>query len=98
MLCFCVLRRTKTSINREALNFCFHFISGERCNGTAFGFLEFFDGIGSILGPTLGGLIFDISGSYSKSFVLSGASLAIGALFLFVMEYFRKYRRRMSHK
>jgi cyanate permease len=39
-------------------------------------------GVGSVLGPWLGGYLFDISGSYKFSFVFSMISLVFSSLFL----------------
>ncbi|XP_063607422.1 monocarboxylate transporter 12-like isoform X2 [Penaeus indicus] len=49
----------------------------------AFGLLLMFQGIASILGPPLCGVLFDQTGSYDYSFLLAGSMIAISGLMLF---------------
>lgn len=49
----------------------------------AFGLLLMFQGIASILGPPICGVLFDKTGSYDYSFLLAGSMIAISGLMLF---------------
>uniref|UniRef100_H2ZDK4 Major facilitator superfamily (MFS) profile domain-containing protein n=1 Tax=Ciona savignyi TaxID=51511 RepID=H2ZDK4_CIOSA len=55
---------------------------GDNTLNVAFGYLEVFDGIGCLIGPTFGGLIYDVTNSYHLSFVLAGSTLAFGTVIL----------------
>lgn len=55
---------------------------GLRNLGVIMGSLQFAWGIGMIVGPAVGGLIFDATGSYFAAFVIVAAAMAIIALLL----------------
>ena len=48
--------------------------------GTIFGVLEIGFGIGAATGPVIGGLIFDVSNSYSLAFLLGAVVMLIATL------------------
>jgi OFA family oxalate/formate antiporter-like MFS transporter len=50
--------------------------------GTIFGVIEIGWGIGAASGPAIGGLIFDLSGSYIIAFVIAGISVLINGLLI----------------
>jgi MFS family permease len=52
-------------------------IYGLRSIGKIFGILEIGLGIGAAIGPAMGGLIFDIRGSYSLAFLLGTGSMLV---------------------
>ena len=52
--------------------------------GTVGGLLLGGMGVGSVLGPWLGGYLFDISGSYTIAFILCIISLVFSCLFLWI--------------
>jgi MFS family permease len=55
-----------------------------RCLGTVSGLILLGLGIGGIVGPWLGGYIYDVSGSYTSAFILSmGCFVAAGIAFYF---------------
>jgi MFS family permease len=55
-------------------------IYGLRNIGKIFGILEIGLGIGAAIGPAMGGLIFDIKGSYSLAFLLGAGAILIVSL------------------
>ncbi|XP_076806973.1 monocarboxylate transporter 13-like isoform X1 [Clavelina lepadiformis] len=57
---------------------------GDMSLNIAFGYLEVLNGVGSLVGPTLGGLLYDITKSYNISFIFGGATLAVGNIVLTV--------------
>jgi len=57
-------------------------IFGLRSLGIIMGALDFGWGIGSAIGPLLGGLAFDITNSYSSAFITAAISLLLIALFI----------------
>jgi len=50
--------------------------------GSIFGILEVGWGIGAAVGPAMGGLIFDASGSYSLAFLIAASGLFLAALLI----------------
>ena len=50
--------------------------------GAIFGVLEIGWGIGAALGPAIGGLIFDISNSYSLAFLIGALAMVLATLFI----------------
>jgi MFS family permease len=53
---------------------------GTKYLGSILGFFDSGVGIGGLIGPYLGGLIFDLFGRYDSAFLLSGAFCALAAL------------------
>ena len=53
--------------------------------GTIFGTLSLGAGLGAAAGPWLGGLLFDVTGSYAPAFVLAGALAAASAGFVWAV-------------
>lgn len=49
----------------------------------AFGLLLLFQGIASLIGPPLAGLLYDLTLSYSPGFILAGVTIALSGLMLF---------------
>uniref|UniRef100_A0A7I4YTP1 MFS domain-containing protein n=1 Tax=Haemonchus contortus TaxID=6289 RepID=A0A7I4YTP1_HAECO len=56
----------------------------------AFGLLLFWQGVGTVGGPPIAGLLADISDSYALSFAFSGVNLLVSGLMLFCIPYFLK--------
>jgi len=50
--------------------------------GAIFGLLEIGFGVGAAIGPVMGGLIFDVSGSYSLAFLLGAVAMLIVTLLI----------------
>jgi len=50
--------------------------------GAIFGLLEVGFGIGAAIGPAIGGLIFDVTGSYSIAFLTVPAAMLLATLFI----------------
>jgi MFS family permease len=50
--------------------------------GAIFGLLEISFGIGAAIGPTLGGLIFDVTGSYSIAFLIGAVAMLVATLLI----------------
>ena len=57
-------------------------IFGLRSLGVIIGVLSISWGIGAAIGPALGGLIFDVSGSYFMAFLIGAFAMLIAALFM----------------
>ena len=55
---------------------------GMRSIGVIMGTLQFAWGVGMIIGPAIGGLIFDVSNSYSTAFVIIALTMGVIALLL----------------
>ncbi len=53
--------------------------------GAIFGLLEIGFGVGAAIGPLMGGLIFDVSGSYSLAFLLGAVAMVIVTLLISLM-------------
>jgi len=51
-----------------------------RTYGTVLGLITFGNRLGSAVGPWLGGVIYDLTGSYRYAFAVSIAALALAAL------------------
>ncbi|XP_050527002.1 monocarboxylate transporter 5 isoform X2 [Daktulosphaira vitifoliae] len=60
----------------------------------AFGVLLLFQGIASLIGPPLGGLLYDKTKSYDPAFCLSGINIAVSGIMLFSIPYVQRYCRR----
>lgn len=50
----------------------------------AVGLVSLFQGIGSLLGPSVAGLLYDMTGSYTVPFLTAGASLTFSSLLMFL--------------
>lgn len=62
-----------------------------------FGYMEVFNGFGCLLGPFVGGVIYDVTGSFTYSLILAGSVLLIGTIVLSIGSFLierRKRRRR----
>ncbi|XP_013113022.2 monocarboxylate transporter 12 [Stomoxys calcitrans] len=61
----------------------------------AFGILLLFQGVASLIGPPIGGWMYDITLSYSPAFILAGVMIAISGLIMFVVP---PLQRRIARK
>ncbi|XP_014232686.1 uncharacterized protein LOC106656306 [Trichogramma pretiosum] len=59
----------------------------------AYGLLLLVQGIANLMGPPLGGWLYDITGTYDLSFYLSGLFIALSGIMLLVMPLMDCYRR-----
>ncbi|XP_044750798.1 monocarboxylate transporter 9 [Coccinella septempunctata] len=64
----------------------------------AFGLLLLFQGIASLVGPPLGGALYDILLSYDYAFYLSGATIALSGTMLFVIPAVQRYLANKTKK
>ena len=55
---------------------------GLRSIGAIFGLLAIGGGIGSAIGPAIGGFIFDINGSYSVAFLIGAVAMVVVTLLI----------------
>jgi MFS family permease len=55
----------------------------------AFGILLVFQGVATAVGPPAAGFLFDISQSYQFTFIFSGVMIAVSAVILFLIPYYR---------
>ncbi|XP_060565324.1 monocarboxylate transporter 13-like [Ruditapes philippinarum] len=53
----------------------------------ALGLASLFGGIGSVLGPPFSGLLFDLTGSYTAPFLVSGGSMSLAAILMFNVSF-----------
>jgi len=54
---------------------------------TAYGYLEVMNGIGCLVGPFIGGLIYDVTKSFRFSFMMSGITLLVGTVVIYVTSF-----------
>ncbi|XP_063422890.1 monocarboxylate transporter 14-like isoform X2 [Mytilus trossulus] len=61
----------------------------------SFGIMILFQGIGMLIGPTIGGFLKDINGKYDYSFYFGGGSMLVGAFILLIsnVRHFLKVKR-----
>ena len=64
--------------------------------GTIFGALEVGFGIGSAIGPAVGGYIFDVNGSYTMAFLLWAVALLTTALIIVLVRREKRIEARMQ--
>lgn len=64
----------------------------------AFGLLLLFQGIASLVGPPLAGLLYDMTGSYSPAFLMAGIMIAISGIVLFAIPPTQKYLKKRDAK
>ncbi|KAK9882548.1 hypothetical protein WA026_021895 [Henosepilachna vigintioctopunctata] len=64
----------------------------------AFGLLLLFQGIASLVGPPLGGALYDWWNSYDYAFYLSGATVALSGIILFAIPSVQKCQARKSRR
>lgn len=64
----------------------------------AFGLLLLFQGIASLIGPPLAGLLYDLTLSYSPGFILAGVTIALSGLMLFFIPPLQKYLLKRQHQ
>uniref|UniRef100_A0A1B6D5R3 Major facilitator superfamily (MFS) profile domain-containing protein n=2 Tax=Clastoptera arizonana TaxID=38151 RepID=A0A1B6D5R3_9HEMI len=57
----------------------------------AFGLLLLFQGIASLLGPPIGGKLYDILNSYDPAFYLGGGMIAVSGIMLFAIPLIQKF-------
>ncbi|XP_070575100.1 monocarboxylate transporter 13-like [Ptychodera flava] len=60
------------------------------------GILTFFMAIGALIGPPIGGYIYDVTGNYDNSFYFYGSLLCFGGLVMFVSEPFTNRLQRKA--
>ena len=63
---------------------------------SAFSLLNLFEGIATLIGPTICGLIFDFAGSYDKSFYVAGAFFLVSGSFSHVAKLW--HRKKVNEK
>lgn len=61
----------------------------------SFGIMILFQGIGMMIGPTVGGVLKDINGKYDYAFYFGGVAMLAGALILFSANVIHWIRSRM---
>lgn len=60
----------------------------------AFGLLLLFQGVASLIGPVIGGLLYDSTKSYHPAFYLAGGNIAMSGLLLFAILPIRRHLAR----
>lgn len=56
----------------------------------AFGLLLLFQGIASLVGPPLAGVLYDVTESYSPAFILAGTAILMSGIMLFAIPSLQK--------
>lgn len=64
----------------------------------AFGLLLLFQGIASLVGPPLAGVLYDVTESYSPAFVLAGSTILISGIMLFAIPSVHKCVERRHRR
>uniref|UniRef100_A0AAR5PJU9 Major facilitator superfamily (MFS) profile domain-containing protein n=3 Tax=Dendroctonus ponderosae TaxID=77166 RepID=A0AAR5PJU9_DENPD len=64
----------------------------------AYGLLLLVQGFANLIGPPLGGWLYDITGTYHLSFYLAGLFIAISGLMLVVIPVTKRYKRFMKER
>lgn len=59
----------------------------------AYGLLLLVQGVANLVGPPLGGWLYDITGTYDLSFYLAGLFIALSGLLLVILPATKRYRR-----
>ena len=63
------------------------YFAGSQLVDTAYGYLEVMNGIGGLVGPFVGGLIYDVTKSFRYSFMMSGITLLVGTVVIYVTSF-----------
>ncbi|XP_073833642.1 monocarboxylate transporter 1 [Musca autumnalis] len=64
----------------------------------AFGILLLFQGVASLIGPPIGGWMYDITLSYAPAFILAGIMIAISGLMMFVVPPIQRRQARKQQE
>ncbi|GJQ72422.1 hypothetical protein Trydic_g3501 [Trypoxylus dichotomus] len=59
----------------------------------AYGLLLLVQGVANLIGPPLGGWLYDVTGNYDLSFYMAGLFIAISGLLLVILPATKRYRR-----
>ncbi|KAI0982031.1 hypothetical protein GJ496_000424 [Pomphorhynchus laevis] len=70
---------------------------GDKLYNDALGLAFFFRGFSSVIGPTLGGYIYDTTGSYNLPFFISGCAFLICAVLHFIVKWTYKIKCGMMY-
>ncbi|XP_050306726.1 uncharacterized protein LOC126743600 [Anthonomus grandis grandis] len=62
----------------------------------AFGLLLLFQGIASLIGPPIGGGLYDVTGSYNPAFCLAGVTIALSGLILFLIPPLQRWQLKKA--
>ena len=65
---------------------------------SAIGLIFFFRGVTSMVGPPLGGFVFDVTQSYNISFIIAGGSLILASLISFGAQILQRRRQLPTEK
>ena len=65
---------------------------------SAIGLIFFFRGVTSMVGPPLGGFVFDATQSYTISFIIAGGSLILASLISFGAQILQRRRQLPTEK
>lgn len=74
---------------------CLEIVGARRLN-SAIGLWFFLIGLGSLTGPPLIGLVYDITGSFGLSYILSGFCVLLAALLTLVATFWRKLLKNVE--
>ncbi|CAH0564855.1 unnamed protein product [Brassicogethes aeneus] len=64
----------------------------------AYGLLLLVQGVANLIGPPLGGWLYDITGTYDLSFFLAGFFIAISGLMLFILPLAKRLKKCLNKK
>lgn len=64
----------------------------------AFGLLLLFQGIASLVGPPLAGLLFDLTQSYVPAFLMAGIMITLSGVVLFAIPPLQRRKMRRENK
>ncbi|CAH1135667.1 unnamed protein product [Ceutorhynchus assimilis] len=64
----------------------------------AYGLLLLVQGFANLIGPPLGGWLYDITGTYHLSFYLAGLFIALSGMMLVIIPITKKYKRFMRNR
>ncbi|KAM7349311.1 monocarboxylate transporter 1 [Cochliomyia hominivorax] len=64
----------------------------------AFGILLLFQGIASLIGPPIGGWLYDITLSYDPAFILAGVMIALSGLVMFAVPPIQRMQARKAER
>ena len=62
--------------------------------GSSYGLVRLFQAMSNLIGPMVGGILSDKTGSFSASFLVMGLCMNVGAVIVFFKPFFERWSQR----